>query len=134
MIQFYFLSIFFNVLIGYILISSDDEALLEIRPGFSLKDETFKLVLGILGMVTGVLKLLSPVEGDIHVIGDIVPAVAGFLSGFILFFEYYKGHATIDSDESENFGQMLIRNKKIAGYAAIAVAVLHFLFPKVLLL
>ncbi|AEF80669.1 hypothetical protein [Leadbettera azotonutricia] len=134
MIQFYFLSIFFNVLAGYILISNDDADSLEIRPGFSLKDETVKLVIGILGMVTGILKLLSSVEGDLPVIGDLIPAVVGFFTGFILVIEYYKGHANIGVEEGESFSHVLIRNKKIVGYVAIAVASLHFLFPKVLLL
>jgi hypothetical protein len=134
MIQFYFLSIFFNVLAGYILISNDDADTLEIRPGFSLKDETVKLTLGILGMVTGILKLLSPIEGDLPILGDIIPAVIGFFAGFILVIEYYKGHASIESEDGEGFGQTLIRNKKIIGYVAIAVAALHFQFPTVLLL
>ncbi|GHU68230.1 hypothetical protein FACS189447_10710 [Spirochaetia bacterium] len=134
MIQFYFLSIFLNVLTGYILISNDDADPLEIRPGFSLKDETVKLILGILSMVTGVLKLLSAIEGDLPVLGDIIPAVSGFFAGFILLIEYYRYHENKDSEEGENFSLMLIHNKKIVGYIAIAAAILHFLFPKVLLL
>jgi hypothetical protein len=134
MIQFYFLSIFFNVLSGCVLISNDDADPLEIRPGFSLKDETVKLILGILSMVTGILKLLSSVEGDLPILGDIIPAVIGFFAGFILVIEYYKGRTNIDPEGSDNFSQMLIHNKKIVVYAAIVVAALHFLFPKVLLL
>ena len=136
MIQIYFLSIFLNVLAGYILISEDEKNTLEIKPSFFLKDETVRLVLGILSMITGVLKLLSPVEGDLPILGDIIPAAAGFASGFILVFEYYKNRATIikEPEEKAALNVILVRNKKIIGYTAIVVAILHFLFPKVLLL
>ncbi|MDR1566696.1 MAG: hypothetical protein LBS48_05375 [Treponema sp.] len=134
MIQFYFLSIFFNLIAGYILISGDESGPLEVRPGLSLNDETLRLIVGILCMVTGVLKLLSSIEGDLPVLGDIIPAVVGFAGGFILVFEYYRGRVGVESDNTESFKQMLVRNKKIVGAAAIVIALLHFLFPKVLLL
>jgi purine-cytosine permease-like protein len=134
MIQFYFLSIFFNVLAGYVLVSDDDGGALEIKPGFSLKDETAKLVLGILSMATGVLKLLSSVEGDLPVVGDIIPAVTGFAAGFVLVFEYYKNRRSFDDDGPESVGDLLNKNKKILGFLALISAALHFLFPKVLLL
>jgi uncharacterized membrane-anchored protein len=134
MIQFYFLSILFNALTGYVLISDEGSRPLEIRPGFSLGDETVRLVLGILSMVVGVLKLLSSVEGDLPVLGDIIPAVVGFISGFILVLEYYRERARAEDVNPETINQVLVRNKKIIGFAAIITAALHFLFPTVLLL
>jgi hypothetical protein len=137
MIQFYFLSIFFNVLAGYLLVSGDEGEALEIRPGFSLfslKDETFKFVLGILSALTGLFKILSPVEGDLPVLGDFVPALSGFAAGFVLVFEYYKNRAVLTGENSETLSQTLIRNKKIVGFIALIAAILHFLFPRALLL
>ena len=142
MVQFYFLSIVLNALAGYILISGDESGVLEFKGGFSLKDETFRLIVGILSVITGLLKLLSVIEGDVPVLGDLVPALAGFLSGFILIFEYYRNRSSLEksvdaeseSEYSERIDRILVRNKKIIGVAALAAAVLHFLFPKVLLL
>ncbi|MDR0475256.1 MAG: hypothetical protein LBH43_16485 [Treponema sp.] len=138
MIQIYFLSIFFNVLSGYFLISGEEEGVSELRSKLSLsavKDETFKLILGILTMVIGLLKLLSPIEGDIPILGDLVPAAAGFAAGFILVYEYYKGRALEDAGEGiESLSSVLIRNKKIIGFVVIAAAALHFLFPRALFL
>ena len=135
MIQFYFLSIVLNALAGYILITGNDEGVLEFKSEFSLKNETFRLVLGILSVIIGFLKILSPVEGDVHVIGDFVPAITGFLAGFILVFEYYRSRSTLENSKStEKIDRILLSNKKIIGVAALIVAFLHFLFPKVLLL
>ena len=136
MIQIYFLSIFFNVLVGYILISEDDKNTQDYRPGFSLKDETVRLVLGVLSIITGVLKLLSPIEGSIVILGDLLPAAAGLASGFVLVIEYYRSRSTIYGGSENRVGldSMLINNRKIIGYITIAVAILHFFFPRVVFL
>ncbi|MDR0496026.1 MAG: hypothetical protein LBH42_00260 [Treponema sp.] len=135
MLQFYFLSVFLNVLAGFLLFSGEEGGSLEWRSGSSLRDETSKLVVGIVSMITGILKILSPIEGDVPVIGDLIPALAGFLCGFILVFEYYRLRSSIeDSEQIEKIDRILIRNKKIIGAVALAVAALHFLFPKVLFL
>jgi hypothetical protein len=136
MMQIYFLSIFFNILAGYTLISEDDINAPEIKIGFSFKYETVKLILGILAMAAGVLKLLSPAEGGMLILGDLFPAVTGFAAGFILCFEYYQKRKTvIDAGEKKaSFAEFLLMNRKIAGFAAIATAVLHFVFPGIFFL
>jgi hypothetical protein len=135
MLQFYFLSIALNALAGYILIRGNEENVLGLKSGFSLKDETFKLVVGILSVLTGLLKLLSVIEGDVPVIGDLFPALTGFLSGVILISEYFRSRSSLEVPErAEKFDRFLTANKKLIGMAALAAAALHFLFPRVLLL
>ena len=135
MVQFYFLSIVLNALAGYILLKGNEEGALGFKSGLSLKDESFRLVVGILSVLVGLLKILSVVEGDVPVIGDLFPALAGLLSGFILISEYYRGRSTMEVPErAEKVNRLLVANRKIIGVAALAAAVLHFLFPKVLLL
>jgi uncharacterized membrane-anchored protein len=133
MIQFYFLSIFFNVVIGYLLLRGDDETM-NVSSKISLQDETVRLILGILSVVTGVLKILSPVQGDIPIIGDILPALAGVACGLSLIFEYYAKRAGADTGTETGFNVALLKNKKVVGVAALAAAALHFLFPQALLL
>ena len=135
MLQFYFLSIVMNLLAGYLLFTGDAGAVLEFKSGFSLKDETVRLVVGILSALVGLMKLLSVVEGDVPVIGDLIPALAGFLSGFILIYEYYKNRSSLNvSEKTEKIDRILVSNRKIIGALAIIAAVLHFIFPRVLLL
>jgi hypothetical protein len=136
MIQFYFLSILLNGLVGYMLVSEKEPAAPSIADGlgFSLQNETLRLVLGILTMLTGLLKLLSAVPGDLVVIGDLIPALVGFTTGFSLVFEYYRGHSGIESKRTDKLEGFLTRNKKRIGFVALVSAALHFLFPSVLLL
>jgi len=137
MLQFYFLSIAMNALAGYLLIKgdTDGQGSLVFRSGISLSDETFRLVVGIASALTGLMKILSVIDGDVPVVGDAFPALTGFLAGFILIFEYYRSRTTLEnSDNVEKVDRLLIANKKVIGSAAIVAAVLHFLFPTVLLL
>jgi hypothetical protein len=136
MIQFYFLSILFNATAGFVLVNegTDIESSIESGLKFSLRNETFRLVLGVLTMATGLLKLLSATQGDIQVIGDFVPAVTGLAAGFILLFGYYQDRSLIDDDKNTHLEHIVNKNRKWIGFAAMIVAVLHFLFPQVLLL
>jgi len=136
MLQFYLMSVLMNALAGYVLFFGDSlssEGTLDFKCGFSVKTETYRLVIGILSAFTGLFKLLSSIEGDLPVIGDIVPAVAGFLCGFILILEYYS-NSSEDSVDNKKPNGFLVANKKLFGAAAMIAAVLHFLFPTVLLL
>jgi hypothetical protein len=144
MMQFYFLSILLNGIVGYLLVSEnsledqiDDgeiggNAGPSSIPGF-FKNETFRLILGVLAMVTGLLKLLSATNGDLPVLGDIIPALVGFASGFTLILEFYHGRTTVE-EGGASFTLFLINHRRWVGFAAIAAAALHFLFPGVLLL
>jgi uncharacterized membrane-anchored protein len=136
MIQFYFLSIFFNAVSGYVLVREDKEQdlVFETGPFFSLYNETIRLVLGILTLVSGLLKLLSSIQGDIPVIGDLFPAAFGLVAGFILVFDYYRTKTSIESEKSDLIERILIKNRRWIGFVTIASAILHFLFPSVLFL
>lgn len=136
MIQFYFLSIFFNALTGYILITDEEGAERSPDSGIQLVfgSGNFRLILGILSVITALLKLLSSVQGDIPIVGDIIPAFAGFIGGFILVFEYYRKHSVVGPEKYEKMETALHKNKRWMGFFILAVAVLHFLFPQALLL
>ncbi|ULQ60086.1 hypothetical protein K7I13_01795 [Brucepastera parasyntrophica] len=136
MLQFYFFSVLFNAITGLVLVFSDklssgspvQEGLLVI-----VQNRTFRFVLGLLTMITGFLKLVTVVRGDVPVIGDIFPACAGLVGGFILVYEYYKSRPeTTDEKPLPNFAQKIISWKQYVGYVMLAAAVLHLLFPQVL--
>jgi hypothetical protein len=139
MLQFYFLSVLANALAGYICFFGSSGDVMDFRCGFSVKTETFRFVVGILSAFTGLFKLLSSIQGDLPVIGDIIPAAAGFLCGFILIFDHFSnlsadGDLGQEPEGGKKGGGFLVANKKLIGAVAMIAAILHFLFPTVLLL
>ena len=136
MIQLYFLSILCNSLGGYLLFTGAEEQDVE-KSRFSLNNPTFHLVLGIISAVTGVLKLLSPIGEKQFFFGDLVPAAAGILAGFLLIFGIYRQdtYALSESHKSlDGFAINLLKIRKPLGLGLLGVAVLHFLFPGALFL
>jgi hypothetical protein len=136
MIQFYFLSILLNGVSGYVLGFGENEPVPEIENNlrFSLNNSVFRLILGILTAITGLLKLLSPTEGDIPVVGDFVPAILGLAAGFALLFGYYRERSTVESEQINRLDETIGRYKKWLGFVLLVSAALHFLFPQALLL
>ncbi|MDR3343029.1 MAG: hypothetical protein LBT14_09655 [Treponema sp.] len=136
MIQFYFMSILFNGVTGYILMHGHTQGEEGGGSGFRapFPDDTSRLVLGVLTVLTGLLKLLSAMQGDLPVIGDLIPATAGLAGGFVLIFEYYRKKTTIDSNTYRQIEEFLNFNKKWIGFLVFVAAALHFLFPQSLLL
>ncbi|MDR3333498.1 MAG: hypothetical protein LBT13_01230 [Treponema sp.] len=130
MVQIYFMSILFNGVAAYILIRDPGKPE---RQG-AFYNDTNRLVIGVLTLVTGLLKLLSTVQGDVPVLGDIFPASAGLAAGFMLIFEYYRKKSTMDSETARKIEGFLNFNKKWIGFLVLGSAALHFLFPQALLL
>ncbi|MCL2720089.1 MAG: hypothetical protein FWD47_01945 [Treponema sp.] len=129
--QLYFLSILCNFLTGYILFCGDDSRFENTL--VPVNNPTFILVLGILSIVTGILKLLAPMK-EFVIIGDFIPASSGVIAGIILIFGMYRQNTSSKTGELDRFGVSLLAFRKPIGLALFAVAIIHFLFPHALFL
>ena len=124
MLQFYFLSVFFTLITGFVLIN-DTKNLIEL-PLF--KERVFRIVLGALSSVTGVIKLFVVVHTSAVIVGDFIPAAAGIAGGVVLMIQE-------DNEKlPEWFRKIFITNKFIVGIVCLAAALLHFVFPGALFL
>lgn len=153
MLQFYFLSILLNLVTGLVLFCEKDQVqddLLDGEFSFSedgaeggtsgnpilgfMESKNFKLVLGVLGVLVGLLKLLSVVQNDVPVIGDLFPAVAGLMGGFCVLLQFYMETNSIDYAPNGLLQMIFVENRRTIGICCLVVATLHFVFPKVLFL
>ena len=89
MLQFYFLSVALNIACGLALILPDRPRagpfLLHLEIVFA--DVGVRVALGSLGMVTGALTLISPIQGDVPLVGDLIPSLTAALAGLVLLLE-----------------------------------------------
>ncbi len=136
MVQFYLLSVIMNIVAGYALISFETgpkgtkfDAIREY-----LKDTTIRLVMGILCTTVGFFKLLTVMRGDIPVIGDFFPSLAGMAAGFTMLLEFYRSNSNVTTTTIEKLDAIFISNRRIVGIVAIASGLVHFLFANVLFL
>ena len=132
MLQIYCLSIVLNAVLGYLLAFTEGEGELP----FHLDNETVRLVTGILASVTGLLKILSPVAvaGNVPVVGDLLPALAGIAGGGILILDFYRRHSTVNAPLLDRIAEIAEKNRKLTGFVCLGAAALHLIFYSVLFL
>lgn len=131
MVQFYFLSVMLNLLIGVMLVfNTEDSAVSKI---LDTENTLFHLIVGILSVFVALVKLLSPVGGVLF-LGDLLPAAGGFAGGACLLVQYFYDRASSDVPVSDAVSRIFIGNQKYIGIACLVCAVLHFICPAVLFL
>jgi hypothetical protein len=151
MVQFYFLSVILNLIGGYALTIADRSKphVLLRNLDTALSSPRVRLALGVLSLLTGIFKFITPMRGDVRVIGDLFPAVSGLLVGAVLLLELRRSPddpfvdpasregeaATPEKDEAappaphDRFAERLLKSGRKIGYVAMLVGLAHFLFP-----
>ena len=153
MVQFYFLSVLINIIAGLILVYGmnlcekndlipssakstdfsedidDEDPFADIEapassPAPSAQDQAAN---------TAILKGVNNPVFRLPIIGDFLPAFAGILGGASMLIEYFES----SSDSiyiPDNIQTIFIDSRKYIGVICVAAGVLHFVFPKVILL
>jgi len=135
MVQFYALSVVINVLCGLLLTLEENEKRTGVmsRLKKALDDRGVKFVLGSGALVVGVFKILTPMAGDVPVIGDLLPALAGVAVGGVFLTEFYRSSSDVSTETVQKLDNTLLVNKRYIGILAVGSAVVHFLMPGVLI-
>jgi hypothetical protein len=143
MVQLYLLSVVLNGITGFWFIFGDfgESDSVEKSMKFSFFGSGFRLILGILTAVIGILKLFLPVKSlsagtGIPILGDFLPALVGIAGGFILLFGFYRENKAGSDRENDldRIGDAFIRYRKVTGFTLVAISLLHFIFPEALFL
>ena len=163
MLQFYFLSVLLNVVVGFVLIyalsarkakygddylyegeivsegnSSSYDSFNDSADSFSdkpfsafLNDKIFRMVLGIICAFVGLIKFAYTVQNDVAFVGDLLPALAGLSGGSCLLVGYFL---SAGADVPEVVENVFVNGKKFIGIFCVVAGVLHFIFPRVIIL
>lgn len=99
-----------------------------------LGDKTLQLVVGILSALTGLMKLLSPIQFDVPVVGDLIPALTGLVSGAVLLLDWYQTQSGLELPLPLSIQNVYTNGRKYLGIFCVIAATLHFIFPRVLFL
>ena len=137
MYQIYLLSVLTNVLAGVALSVGGMDEKLHLSAVFNkelMQTDGFRLGLGIVTFVVGFFKLLSVSEGDVPVVGDILPAISGLVLGMILLLQYYRSRSTVSSPFVDTLDKIFGKNSAVFGTVGILLGILHFLLHPVLFL
>ena len=132
MLPFYYLSVTTNLMMGGILLlSAKDKEEFAVKYPL-LNDPTFLLVLLIFSGISAVFKLLSPVEGNTPLVGDIIPALSGLLGSVVFFDRWLK--ASENQLTLPPFFDRILAFEQPIGFFCLFAGVTHLLFWWVLFL
>ena len=134
MMQFYFLSVLINCVVGISLlfINAKDE---KYKFFDFTKNPRFKLITGILACIISLITLCGSYEGSWPFLGDLIPSLTGLWGGFTLLYSFYLDKRTLEAEQKERkFDSFLTDNSKYFGVTCLVAALFHFLFPKVIIL
>jgi hypothetical protein len=137
MLQFYFLSIFVNILAGLTLtadyLGERFKAFLPFKDLFGKSN--VKTTIGISAFVVGFLKLLiRSTPTDVPVVGDFLPAVAGLVMGAGLVLGIIKERGAEPADKVGGLEKAVMTYRVPLGIAGLVISALHFLVPGALFL
>lgn len=134
MVQFYVLSVLVNLAAGMLVSAGMLESKFTWLEGLESATASSRFRIGVGAFVIGVLKILSVMNGDVPVVGDLLPAAAGLVLGGALVVERYGERTDVKSPALERFSGFMENYRNTIGIAGIAISVIHFLFPRVLFL
>jgi hypothetical protein len=115
----------------------------KLRCGEMIREEAvrsprFLMVLAVLLGLLTVLKLVFVHSGDIPVIGDILPVLAGGLTTFMLLADYFSAKADESGEEATGLfasvDAIFGPRRVLIGILVVIIAVVHFVIPGIVVL
>lgn len=140
MFQLYLLTVLTNILAGLALASG---FLTERFERFSeytdfMVNPVYRIVLAGVSILIGIINLFTSYPGDIAVIGDLLPSLAGIITGVLLVTEFITSRKTEDEDKAteiaEKVGAFSGPYLTIVGVSSVVIGILHAVLNKLPLL
>jgi hypothetical protein len=137
MVQIYFLTICLNILSGIILAAPyfhDRFPWASSIREYIFNISALHIVLVASLFLIGVLKIICVFQGDVIIVGDLLPALTLIVSGFTLLIEYIAKDSEIENGFLKKMVSIFVERSSIVGVIAVVSGSLHFVFPGVLFL
>ncbi len=135
--QFYLLSVVSTALSGLVLSGDYLGARIPSLATFRawLENRGAAITLGLATAVIGFIVLIERAPGaGGRVAGDLLPALGGMAVGLTLFFEALLRKPATPERRVEKVAKAVLTYRVPLGLAGVVIAILHFLFPRVVIL
>ena len=141
MFQLYLLTVLTTILSGAALASGFLSERFERFSEYTefMANTVYRVILGSLSILIGIINLFKTYEGDIGVLGELFPSLAGLATGVLLLVEFVNARRG-EEDESKaaeiagKVGSFSGPYLTVVGVAAVVIGVLHAILPKLPLL
>ena len=140
MFQLYLLTVLTTILSGAALASGFLSERFERFSEYTefMANTVYRVILGSLSILIGFINLFKTYEGDIGVLGELFPSLAGLTAGILLLVEFVNARRGEDESKAAEIagkvGSFSGPYLTIVGVAAVVIGVLHAILPKLPLL
>lgn len=136
MFQLYLLTVLSTILAGLVLAGDFlSRRFMRFTEFFEFMDNAiYRIVLGIVSILIGLINLFPNFDGDIVILGNLLPTLTGLISGVILIASFItaqkdNNESTVASiaDKVDHFSSPYLT---VVGIASICAGILHAIFPR----
>lgn len=138
--QFYLLSIFANILAGLTLAGDFLGDRITFLSSFKQlrENRNAQITIGAVTLIIGAIKLFLGSPGEtVLIAGDLLPALTGIALGGILLAEAFRAEVEKQSGKMEKvkkISKAVLSYRVPVGIAGVVIALVHFLFPWIVIL
>jgi hypothetical protein len=138
--QLYLLTVLTNVLAGLALATGFLSERFERFSEYTdfMGNSVYRIVLAVISLLIGIINLFPTYTGDIAVLGELFPSVAGIVTGILLITEYISTRKGEDESKTAELAEKVEKISgpylTIVGIASVVIGILHAILPKLPLL
>ncbi|MCG8453144.1 MAG: hypothetical protein MI717_08190 [Spirochaetales bacterium] len=132
MFQLYLLTVLTTVLSGVALASSFLAVRFDRFSDYTefMENSWYRLVLGAVTLIVGLINLFPTFPGDIAILGELFPSIAGISAGLLLVADFFANHRSEDeesatADLAERVGRFSGPYQTAVGIASVVIGILH---------
>ena len=140
MFQLYLLTVLTTILAGSALASGFLSERFERFSDYTefMANPVYRVILGSVSILIGIINLFKTYEGDIAVLGELFPSIAGVVTGLILLAEFVNKRREDDEGTAAEIagkvGKFSGPYLTVIGISTVVIGVLHAILPRLPLL
>ena len=141
MFQLYLLTVLTTILSGSALASGFLSERFEKFADFTefMANSTYRVILAVVSLLVAVINLFKTYPGDIGVLGELFPSLAGLVTGILLLAEFISArreeeNVSKTAEIAGKVGRFSGPYLTVVGVAAVVIGVLHAVLPRLPLL
>ncbi|MCD6342363.1 MAG: hypothetical protein J7L76_01100 [Spirochaetaceae bacterium] len=140
MFQLYLLTVLTTVLAGLALATGFLSNRFERFSEYTdfMGNPVYRIILGGVSVLVGIINLFPSYTGDIAVLGNLLPSLAGIVTGLLLIAEYFSSRRTEEESKTVDIAEKVEKFSgpylTIVGISSIVIGILHAIIPRLPLL
>ncbi|MCK5736966.1 MAG: hypothetical protein KAH21_10830 [Spirochaetaceae bacterium] len=140
MFQLYLLTVLTNVLAGLALATGFLSERFERFSDYTdfMGNSVYRIILAAVSLLVGIINLFPTYTDDIAVLGDLLPSLAGIITGILLITEYLSSRKSGNESKTTGLAEKVEKISApyltIVGIASVIIGILHAVIPRLPLL